>query len=657
MLMPAEYKHKNLRQKPELLSPAGNWDCLVVAIRNGADVVYLGVREFNARLYAGNLSLEELGRAVNYSHSQGVKVYLTLNTLIKNHEVRRFFNVLSQADSSGIDGIIIQHISFLEIIKNNFPGLAVFISTQGAIGNSSSASLLKSADRIILPRELSLEEIKRIIDSGISIEVFVHRALCFSYSGLCLFSSFVSRRSGNRGTCAQLCRQRYNDSYPLSTRELCLVRRMPELINAGVSGFKIEGRMRSPLYVAVATRLYRKAIDSFLAGKFDVPQKEMAEIEVVFNREFTEGFTVGETNLISPEKPTNRGAFLGVLKEGEVIVSRPIAEGDGVGVWWQGNISGAVIKELSVGSQRVSSVVAGEKVNLGIDAADGSRVYLTSSTRISLQPDFTITRTPINLPKRKKPEVVLPKITPQKAPNLKLLAKVYSVKEAREASQAGADIVFYNIFSPDFPQKEDWQERAQLGAYLPRIVNDLELASALDLLSKKSPGAILVGNLGFLTRRTEFKVPVYLDYSLNAFNDLDLLYFKKFGVTLLISPELSLNELTALQDKNIVILCHGDIVLVNSKIDPGVKELVDEKKSIFPVRKENNYWQILNSRPFGLFNDIHKLLAAGFTQFFIDKQNESARLIAMYREILKHKTINRRIRKHYTSGHLYRPVT
>ena len=124
--------------------------------------------------------------------------------------------------------------------------------------------MVKSADRIILPRELPLGEIKKFIEAGINTEVFVHGALCFSYSGLCLFSSFVGSRSGNRGSCAQLCRQKYNGEYPLSTKELCLVRRIPELLEAGIKGFKIEGRMRSPLYVAVATRLYRKAIDSYL---------------------------------------------------------------------------------------------------------------------------------------------------------------------------------------------------------------------------------------------------------------------------------------------------------------------------------------------------------------------------------------------------------
>jgi putative protease len=303
--------------RPELLSPAGDWESLQAAVINGGDAVYLGTRDFNARVNAKNFSLEELGRAVSFCHNQGVRVYLTLNTLVKNSELPRFFDTLSKAYATGIDGVILQHLSFVEIIKKNYPDLAVFVSTQGALGNTASAALLKEADRIILPRELPLAEIKKMVNSGLKVEIFVHGALCFSYSGLCLFSSFISNRSGNRGCCAQLCRQKFNNRYPLSTRELCLVRRIPEFIKAGITAFKIEGRMRSPLYVAVATRLYRRAIDSFLSGEFQVPQKELEEIEVVFNREFTEGFICGDKELISPEKPMNRGALLGTMENGD----------------------------------------------------------------------------------------------------------------------------------------------------------------------------------------------------------------------------------------------------------------------------------------------------------------------------------------------------
>jgi len=646
----------NSLRKVELLSPVGDKEALLAAVANGTDAVYLGTKEFNARVNAKNFSLEELSWVVNYCHEHGVRVYLTMNTLVKNDELKKFFNVMSQAYAAGIDGTIIQHHSFLDIIKRNYPGLAVFISTQGAVGNLSTALLLRAADRIILARELLLSEVRRITDAGIHTEVFVHGALCFSYSGLCLFSSFVSGRSGNRGGCAQQCRQRYGGCYPLSTKELCLVRRLPELIEAGVTGFKIEGRMRSPLYVAVATRLYRKAIDSYLAGHFTVPEKEMAEMEVVFSRECTEGFIFGERNLTSPERPMNRGAYLGTIENGEIVLQRSVENGSGVGIWSEKGVTGGVIHRISINGHDINVAKAGERVKLDIGAKDGSRIYVTSSPSIKIQPDFKIERAPIMMPKRKPVGAVLPEITPVKAPSLKMMAKAYSLREAKETSEAGADIVFYDIFSPDFPEGSNWKEKATLGAYLPRIMNDEELKWAVDLLVQKKPYAILSGNMGFLKWSSRFKVPLYLDYTANAFNDTDLLYFKKFSAVPVLSPELALGEMTKFQSKDAVILVHGDIVLVNTKVELNEKDFTDEKGERFSVRKEGSYWQILNCHPFGMFNDIRKLKEAGFSQFYIDKQGRGAHFVEIYRKMLDHEIPDRRLRKGYTSGHLYRPV-
>jgi collagenase-like PrtC family protease len=643
--------------RPELLSPAGDWDSLQAAVMNGADAVYLGTKEFNARVHARNFSLEDLGRAVGFCHSRGVKVYLAMNTLVKNIELQSFFDILSKSYATGIDGVILQHLSFVEIVKKNFPDLAAFVSTQGAIGNAAGAALLKTADRVILPRELTFGEVKKIVDSGVKVEIFVHGALCFSYSGLCLFSSFVSNRSGNRGCCAQLCRQKFNDSYPLSTKELCLVRRIPEFIKAGIMAFKIEGRMRSPLYVGVATRLYRKAIDSYLAGDFQVPQKELEEIEVVFNREFTEGFMCGEKALISPEKPMNRGAPLGLIEDGTITLKRPVATGDGVGIWSKGNVTGAIIQDITRDGQNLESAETGEKVKLGIGAKDGSRIYLTSSARIKVEPDFKLQRPPVKTLSRKPVSVILPRIIKMKAPPLqRFLAKAYSLAEAREIAKSEADIVFYDILASDFPEPGQWQERTTLGAYLPRIMSDMELSHAVTMLGRKKPQAILTGNLGFLSRRAMFNVPVYLDYSLNVFNDIDTLFFRKYNVIPILSPELSLAELTSFRDREVVILCHGDIVLVNTRIEIKETELKDEKGYHFPIRKESSYWQILNSRPFGMFNDIRKLRTIGLNQFYIDQQGESAYFVLLYRNMLKQDMPDRRLRKGYTAGHIYKGV-
>jgi len=643
--------------RPELLCPAGEWDSLKAAVINGADAVYLGVREFNARINAKNFALTDLAKAAAFCHDQGVRVYLTMNTLVKNSELERFFETLSKCYAAGIDGVIIQHLSFVEILKKNYPDLQVFVSTQGAVGNTAGASLVKSADRIILPREMHLSEIKKMIAAGHKVEIFVHGALCFSYSGLCLFSSFVSGRSGNRGCCAQLCRQKFNGCYPLSTRELCLVNRIPEFIKAGISAFKIEGRMRSPLYAAAATRLYRKAIDSYLAGDFKVPQKELEDIEVVFSREFTEGLICGDKELLSPEKPMNRGAYLGVIEEGEIELKRPVSEGDGLGIWNKENVTGATVQTLIRNGVKISSAGAGEKVNLGIGAKNGSKIFLTSSSRITIEPDFKISRTPIKLPGRRAAQVILPRITKQRAPMLqRFMARAYSMEEAREIVKSEADIVFYDIFAPDFPESREWQERTVLGAYIPRILDDSELTRAIALLTRKKPKAILTGNLGLLARRHLFDVPVYVDYSLNIFNDIDALFFKNLQAIPVLSPELSLVELTGFKDREAVIYCHGDIPLVNTKIEIKDQVLTDEKGYKFPVRKEGSYWQVLNSRPFGMFSDIRKLRTIGFNQFYIDQRGESAGFVLLYRNMLKQPVPDRRLRKGFTAGHIYKGV-
>ena len=252
---------------------------------------------------------------------------------------------------------------------------------------------------------------------------------------------------------------------------------------------------------------------------------------------------------------------------------------------------------------------------------------------------------------------MLPRIVKQKAPALqRFLGKAYSLAEAKEITKSEADIVFYDIFSPDFPGAGEWQERTVLGAYLPRIMNDMELSRAMAMLGRKKPGAIMTGNLGFLSRRADFDAPVYLDYSLNVFNDIDTLFFRRYNVIPVLSPELSLVELTGFKDREVVIFCHGDIALVNTKIEIKDEKLVDEKGFEFPVRKEDNYWQVLNSRPFGMFNDIRKLRTIGFNQFFIDQQDETAYFILLYRKMIKQEVPDRRLRRGYTAGHIYKGV-
>ncbi|MEK6885974.1 MAG: U32 family peptidase [Nanoarchaeota archaeon] len=276
--------------KIELLCPAGSLPKLKAAVAGGADAVYLGMSKFNAREFAKNFDEDYLKEAVAICKSNNVKLYLTANTLIKNSEVQEFIDMIKYAYECGIDAVIIQDPSFISIIRSNFPGLHIHMSTQAGVMNSEHANLFSSIDRINLARELNKKNIESIRKNfKKELEVFIHGALCACVSGSCLFSSLLGGRSGNRGKCAQPCRKLYNNSFMLSTKELCLIDRLPELLNMNIESLKIEGRMRSPFYAYTTANIYRNAIDSFYSGKFNVTSEMKKELENAFSREFTEG--------------------------------------------------------------------------------------------------------------------------------------------------------------------------------------------------------------------------------------------------------------------------------------------------------------------------------------------------------------------------------
>lgn len=262
-------------KKPELLAPCGDYNCFINAVNAGADAVYLSAPKFGARAYAKNFSEEELISAINYAHLFGVKVYLTVNTLLKDEELNELYNLLLPYYNEGLDGVIVQDLGVVDYICTHFPDLPVHSSTQMAITSADGVEILKEhgIKRVVLAREVSLNEINKIYENtGLELECFVHGALCYSYSGKCLFSSIIGGRSGNRGRCAGPCRQPYNnDSFILSTKDICCLKLIPDLCNGSIASFKIEGRMKSPEYVALVTGVYRKHIDRFfdLLEKYD----------------------------------------------------------------------------------------------------------------------------------------------------------------------------------------------------------------------------------------------------------------------------------------------------------------------------------------------------------------------------------------------------
>lgn len=394
----------------ELLSPVGDFECLKAAVQNGADCVYLGGELFNARSSAKNFSDEELKKAISYCKIRGVKTNLTLNVLIKNEEINAAFEIAKKAYEYGIDAIIVQDLGLGKLLIKAFPDLPIHASTQMSVHNLQGALELQELGfkRIILSRELSIEEIEYISQNvQVEIECFVHGALCISYSGQCLFSSIIGGRSGNRGKCAQGCRLPYeliennkkviDKGYLLSPRDLCGLEYLSRLINCGVKSFKIEGRMKTPEYVATVTRIYRKYIDLALESKnYSVNPEDIKSLMQVFNRgNFSSGHFDNHPNnsLIFKEKPNNMGLFLGHIAKyspSKGLITLSINEnlkiGDTISI--EKETGEYTISELMINNTNVKEASINDFVTIGRMKGKikvGDKVFKMSSKTLSQQ--------------------------------------------------------------------------------------------------------------------------------------------------------------------------------------------------------------------------------------------------------------------------------
>lgn len=440
----------------ELLAPAGDWDSFVAAVENGAHALYLGGKLFSARQFAANFDQENLKKAIRYAHLRGVKVYLTMNTLIGDSEINKGVEFLNDACSLGIDGLIVQDLGFAKIVRDMFPHLCLHASTQMTTYNLEGVKLLESLGfkRAVLARELSIEEIRHIAENtSMEIEVFVHGAMCISYSGQCLMSSIIGGRSGNRGTCAQPCRLPYElckgesretvaqKAYLLSPKDMSYLNHIDELVGAGIKSLKIEGRMKSPEYVATVVRIYRKYIDYIAGkcikherhikinkksscevtinpscediifyrdgfmevdskdislsstGKVPIHNKDLLHITQIFNRGgFTNGYLKGKNfkDMISFQKPKNWGIYVGEvisydknLKSVKFKALEELTIGDGIEVWnGEAESPGTIVTSIKENGINVNKAKKGHVYDLGYIKGDidkGCKVYRTSS--------------------------------------------------------------------------------------------------------------------------------------------------------------------------------------------------------------------------------------------------------------------------------------
>ena len=427
---------------PELLAPAGDRDCLKAAIENGADAVYFGLDTgFNARARAANFSLAELPAVMRLLHRHGVRGYATLNTLVFEDELDAFAAVVRQAADAGVDAVLVQDVGAALLVRDVAPGLALHASTQMTLTSAETIGLAETlgCERVVVARELSLDEIREIRRAtAMPLEVFVHGALCVAYSGQCLTSESLGGRSANRGQCAQACRLAYelvcdgsdvdlgDQRYLLSPQDLAAYALSPELLAAGVAALKIEGRLKTPEYVANITRHYRRAIDLAVAGRpVAFTPKEVEEMELSFSRGFSPGWLEGcdHKRLVPATSSAKRGVRLGTIvgtHRGRVVVdlvaglAGGVKRGDGVGFdcgpTSDEAVGGRVYEVFAAGLSRTDPVTAG-RVELGFarDGFDagllrpGQAVWktddpeLTSRLRRSFAGDALRRRQPVDL--------------------------------------------------------------------------------------------------------------------------------------------------------------------------------------------------------------------------------------------------------------------
>ncbi|BBO17768.1 collagenase-like protease, PrtC family [Candidatus Brocadia pituitae] len=472
--MPTSYSQN---KKPELLSPAGTMECFFAAVENGADAIYFGLQDFSARAGAINFTLADASKAIACAHKNAVKVYIALNTLIKTSEMERVADLVLALEEMQPDALIIQDFGLLSLLQSRFPLIKLHASTQMTIHNLAGVKQLERLGfkRVVLARELSIDEITNIAQNAtMEIEVFVHGALCYSYSGLCFLSSMTGGRSGNRGRCAQPCRMRYQTSsgdggYLFSMKDLLTISQINKLKTAGVHSFKIEGRMKSPEYVAVVTNAYRQAIDGRLHDEDDTIRR----MKTVFSRETTHAYlfhedcrqTINSTNhqvkaadAINPSYPANIGSYAGEVidaRRGYVVIraDSDIGVRDLLQVFDNAQTEPSLlpVKTIAIEGKQAYEVHKGDVATIGSEKRfmPGARLYLISSQKIketfrpTVPKKLISTRIPVNVEVNVRSDGISVKGTVRNV----TLTKDYPLKLERGIHRVIEEAVIRNSFS------------------------------------------------------------------------------------------------------------------------------------------------------------------------------------------------------------------
>ena len=623
----------------ELLAPAGSMDSLRAAVQNGANAVYLGCGTFNARQSAKNFTPATLAEAVKYCHIRGVAVHLTLNTLVLDREMKELAELIRHAALCGVDAFIVQDLGVVQMCRQIAPKVDIHGSTQMTVHSLAGVQLCAAMGmkRVVLSRELNRDEIRFICThSPIEIEVFAHGALCMCYSGQCYLSSIIGCRSGNRGRCAQPCRQsygynRWEDKYPLSLKDNCLIGYLKELQGMGVASLKLEGRMKRPEYVATVTSVYRKALD-----EGTVTPQMMNDLMAAFNRDgFTDGYYTGHVDLNmfgTRKEQKNDKQWLETAQDtyesGEAplvdITFRAVLTVDGSSLTVR-DPDGRVCTVTGPLPELARTVpLTGQRLSQQLSKTGGTP-YRCTEVRTHIDPGLTLSAAAINgmrrealnqltaLRARREEHKVrpfeaaplykgtkgLPGLTVQVSDPEQLTEKLLSLELAML-------YVPLHILAGDLRLAQKLALRGPVAAVLPRIVHDGELPKLMeDLKAVRKMGIrhVLVGNLGLLIPVRELKMTIHGDYGLNVYNSgsMDFLRSMEFESTTL-SFELNLPQIRDVSkavDSEIIVYGRLPLMVTEQCLirnqsgkctcNLGAQtKLVDKTGSEFPIMKDGN---------------------------------------------------------------------
>ena len=660
--------------KPEVLSPAGNMDSLVAAVRSGADAVYLGSTEFSARRNAHNFDREELKSAVDYCHIRGVRVYLTLNIMLMDSELNDALALAEYANSVGVDALILQDIGLSRVIKERFPDMEMHASTQMTVHEKSALPFLKSLgfSRVVVSREMSRSEIKDLCSAanelGMEVEVFVHGALCMCVSGQCLLSAVLGSRSGNRGLCAGPCRLPFEapggTGYDLSLKDLCLLDEVKDLESIGVSSLKIEGRMKRPEYVSAATFAARQAVDTGTAGEDIMPL-----LKDVFSRSgFTKGYYESKLGISMFGRRTKddvvsaNDAFSKIheIYRGErasvpINISATVKQGEKIKVFLSDgkntvSVSGDIpekAQKKAVDAVYVGSALSklggtpyyAENTDIGID--DG--LFVPSSVLNSLRRDAVaeLDRARCSVPPRRNAEF-----------DSNITDKDHKVKEiyARFPDPGAIPDNLSGVNAVILPSEFDFPSLPENIIKItdtPRYIqNGEKLIARLKELKKSGVSYALCGNLSGVFAAKAAGLAVIGDTGLNVSNEESAAVLEREGVIgITLSAEMTLKDISKLRTPmKKGIFAYGRLPLMltrNCPLKNGRKCAQCDKKGYltdrlgieFPVRCSGNYSELFNSSPIYLADRLDEIKNTDFLvlSFTDEEKKECEEIIKAYK--------------------------